>query len=971
MLKKIASTKKILLTTFVVSLFVAVSYSQQPVYKHYTAENGLPHDITYQIIQDKQGHIWIGTDDGLTKFNGSEFTNYTYENGLHSNFVIDIFEENSNKYLLATWGAGIHQLKNDSIKLIPQENNKVTKVRNVYKLNDSIIFGDFSNSLYLYNTKRNWKKTAIIIEDSILKKPKISFKKASRQSKSYSFSETFLNNKLFLFASGNRNTPKTIKPLKGIFVFDGYSLKKNKYSKLNSREVHSITISSNYLFAASHNHVFVFNEKKSLVSQKKIPIKNEIIIQLKVINQKLYFVSKNYKDGTQKIYMYDWDNNLLTNLSQKLAINSLISDFLFDSGKNLWITTYGQGVYFLPRTTNTFFGKEVFINPDLKDITNTNNNLIVLATNMIYEFTNNHITSKKVVPTHAEALQINKRKRKITIISSLFNPNQKHLGTNNISYKHSKCFNFNIDSTLIELKGNLFSSTKRGINTKTVINKIHDSYIRTASLYNNSIIALYGKGGIINITPPFKNEITSWNRINKKFTNGIFSDLFIQKDTAWVASNMGLFKVTPKKTIRFTTKQGLLSNHINDIHIDSHGVLWVATQKGLNVFKNNLFLSIEKELGQQSTFVTKITEQNNHIYVTGNRGLFKLNNIKPFSSQCNTKLLVKQNKSSFYLNTINYINPKSITLAYQLNNNSWIKTSSNNLDFKNTKQGKYNIKFRFKDNLSNWKYSKPYQFKIIYPWHQQTWFYVTITVLLLGAIVLLLIYVLQKSIKKNKKLNKNIEEKEKLQKALKEVRKNVARDFHDELGNKLASISITSNLLTDINYKNDKETQEKKLKQIKKDADYLYHGMKDFVWALDHKNDDLQQLQVYLNDFGESLFENSTIRFYSNHNLSNQKIELPFYWSKQLVLIFKEAMTNSLKHSNATKVFLTFNIQKNILKIMLEDNGKSFNINKLKRINGIQNMKFRAESLNQKIHLYTKNGVKIIFTGTLNNLKNE
>ena len=138
----------------------------------------------------------------------------------------------------------------------------------------------------------------------------------------------------------------------------------------------------------------------------------------------------------------------------------------------------------------------------------------------------------------------------------------------------------------------------------------------------------------------------------------------------------------------------------------------------------------------------------------------------------------------------------------------------------------------------------------------------------------------------NKKLNKNIEEKEMLQKALKDVRKNVARDFHDELGNKLASISITSNLLTDTNYKKDIETQEKKLKQIKKDADYLYHGMKDFVWALDHKNDDLQQLQVYLNDFGESLFENSTIRFYSNHNLNNQKIELPFYWSKQLVLIF-------------------------------------------------------------------------------------
>ncbi len=969
MLKTIASSKNLLLTIFLFSLFV--SYSQQSVYKHYTAENGLPHDLTYQIIQDKKGYIWIGTDEGLTKFNGSNFTNYTYENGLNSNFAIDVFEEKPNEFLIATWGAGVHRLKNDSIKLIPQEDHKVTKTKNVYKLNDSIILGDFSNSLYLYNTKSNFKKAVIIIEDSISKKPKVSLKKLSRQSKSYSFNETFLNNKLFLLASENKSTRKTIKPLKGIFVFDGYSLKKVNYKKLNSKEVHAITKLGNYFFAVSHNHVFVFNEKKSLITQRTIPIKNETIIQLKIINQILYFVSKNHKDGTQKIYMYDWDYNLLTNLSKKLAINSLISDFLFDSDKNLWITTYGQGVYFIPKTTNIFFGKEIFANPDLKDITNINNSLVVLATNMIYEFSNNHITCKKVVSTHAEALQFNEKKKKITIVSSLFNPDQERLGKNNISYKHSKSFNFNIDSTLINLKGNEFNSIKKDISTKTVIDKVHDSYIRTASLYNNSIIALYGKGGIINITPPFINKITSWKRINKKFSNGVFSDLLIHKDTAWVASDMGLFKITPEKTIRYTTKHGLLSNHINDIHIDSHGVLWVATQKGLNILANNLFLVIEKELGQNSTFVTKITEQNKYIYVTGNRGLFKLDNINPFSPQHYTKLLITQNMSSFSLNTINYINPKSITIAYKLNNNSWVKTSSNNLNFKNITQGNYNIKFRYKDNLSNWKYSKSYQFEITNPWHQQTWFYVTITVLLLGAIVLLLIYVLQKSIKKNKKLNKNIEEKEKLQKALKEVRKNVARDFHDELGNKLASISITSNLLTDTNYKKDIETQEKKLKQIKKDADYLYHGMKDFVWALDHKNDDLQQLQVYLNDFGESLFENSTIRFYSNHNLNNQKIELPFYWSKQLVLIFKEAMTNSLKHSNATKVFLTFNIQKNILKIILEDNGKSFNINKLKRINGIQNMKFRAESLNQKIYIHTNNGVKIIFTGTLNNLKNE
>ena len=434
---------------------------------------------------------------------------------------------------------------------------------------------------------------------------------------------------------------------------------------------------------------------------------------------------------------------------------------------------------------------------------------------------------------------------------------------------------------------------------------------------------------------------------------------------------MGIFKVTESEITQYTTKDGLLSNHINDIYMDSHNVLWISTQKGLNAFTKNIFMVIDKNLGQNSSFVTKTTELNNHIYVTGNRGLFKLNNLYPLKPKSNTSLVIIQKESNFLLNTINYINPNSIRIEYQLNNNHWIETSNNKLDFKNSAQGDYTIKFRYKDNLSNWKHSKIHLFKITFPWHQQTWFFAVITVTILGVISMLLLLGLQKSRNKNTMLKRSIIEKEKLQNDLKAVRKNVARDFHDELGNKLASISIASNLLTDNNFIQNKESREKKLHQIKKDADYLYNGMKDFVWALDHKNDDLHQLQVYLNDFGENLFENSNISFYSSHNFNTKKNILPFYWSKQLVLIFKEAMTNTLKHSNATKVRLHFKLDKNKLKITLEDNGKGFNVNTLKRVNGIKNMKFRAESLRQQLLFNTTNGVTIKFIGNLNDNKNE
>lgn len=76
--------------------FPFLLYSQFKV-THYTTENGLPHDLCYQIIQDKQGYVWLGTDNGLAKFNGTAFYNYNRNQGLSNSFVIDIFEDANKK----------------------------------------------------------------------------------------------------------------------------------------------------------------------------------------------------------------------------------------------------------------------------------------------------------------------------------------------------------------------------------------------------------------------------------------------------------------------------------------------------------------------------------------------------------------------------------------------------------------------------------------------------------------------------------------------------------------------------------------------------------------------------------------------------------------------------------------------------------------------------------------------------------
>ena len=52
---------------------------------NYTVEDGLPSNTIYAIEQDSLGYIWLGTNKGLSRFDGSEFINYSEEDGLQDN----------------------------------------------------------------------------------------------------------------------------------------------------------------------------------------------------------------------------------------------------------------------------------------------------------------------------------------------------------------------------------------------------------------------------------------------------------------------------------------------------------------------------------------------------------------------------------------------------------------------------------------------------------------------------------------------------------------------------------------------------------------------------------------------------------------------------------------------------------------------------------------------------------------------
>ncbi len=241
-----------------------------------------------------------------------------------------------------------------------------------------------------------------------------------------------------------------------------------------------------------------------------------------------------------------------------------------------------------------------------------------------------------------------------------------------------------------------------------------------------------------------------------------------------------------------------------------------------------------------------------------------------------------------------------------------------------------------------------------------------LAIALVAIMIFTFLLIKQRQLKKEKKLNQqlklSIKKREELEIAIKKAREDIAQDFHDEMGNKLARINLLSSLL-----QRDKSQSEKsklKILQITEDAKELYIGTRDFIFSLKSNSDCLDELIVYLSDFGEDYFSKSDIRFILKRDIENN-IKLPFYWSKQLVFIFKEAMTNTMKYAQSSEVCLSFKYREQELIISFKDNGVGLSREKLKSTNGLLNMSKRAKKIHGSLIIKSEKyeGTTITFRG--------
>ena len=207
-------------------------------------------------------------------------------------------------------------------------------------------------------------------------------------------------------------------------------------------------------------------------------------------------------------------------------------------------------------------------------------------------------------------------------------------------------------------------------------------------------------------------------------------------------------------------------------------------------------------------------------------------------------------------------------------------------------------------------------------------------VLLLAGIALLI---------NRNKLRRRIEEMK--------LRNEIAADLHDEVGSSISSIQMLSQMGSVQNTVNHSEL----LGKIEQNSKETMEKMSDILWMIKPGKTEAYNLKQRMEEFAFTVCQAKTIDLKMDLAIP-EDLKLSLSQRKSIYLLFKEAVNNAAKYSE-TQV-LEINSKKENGKFYLEikDFGKGFDLDEIKKGNGLDNMKKRAEDAGGKVDLYSEIG---------------
>lgn len=217
------------------------------------------------------------------------------------------------------------------------------------------------------------------------------------------------------------------------------------------------------------------------------------------------------------------------------------------------------------------------------------------------------------------------------------------------------------------------------------------------------------------------------------------------------------------------------------------------------------------------------------------------------------------------------------------------------------------------------------------------------------------------------------------ERALERERTRIAQDLHDEMGAKLCRISFLSEHVRRNNNGMASELRNQ-IVSISDASREMLHSLDEIVWAVNPQNDTLEHVVSYIGHYAQEFFQETGVECKLNISGTVPPYPLSSQLRHNLLLAVHEAFTNVLKHSKATQVDVFIVYTAAAFEIAVSDNGHGFNPAAVlpqspgssgAAGDGLQNMKQRLADIGGKCAISSQpnHGVTVQFLLPLGTLK--
>lgn len=949
---------KQLLIGFLWMLIANTSYSQlQRRYFTYNVENGLAQNSVWDIHQDHKGFLWIGTADGLNRFDGYEMYHYKHRTDDTTSIggvtLFEFFEApNKELWISHDKGISIYNRTKDCFENI-FKSKYITKIIGVDSKNRVWAIEE-QYRILIYDLKNH--KLLKKINSSYLKDYSIYSAKNNIAIQHNFF--TTLNSQAIIRIDTKADTIEyiTTKDI-GLYTYNFLKLSDSTFLSFNSNK------ESIYTFKYSNHRL------TNVVKKVKKYSPNKQCSGLFLWNDKIYistlegFFIMNKQTYEIEEYVKNFNNN-------ETSFN-YIQHIDADKSSNLYICTNGMGMkmyspylnkfkHLRTKNESTNMVKSILKTKDGKIITGVyNEGLIVYYPNNTYKqfkyqpsyLHNNSFLSVLGMMNYTDDIILMMYSDRL----ELFNHQTNKL----ISFPKKQFFEFQFYPYFIKHKGEIHFCHNRSANS--TISRIdknfnYHSYYHTKKrsitcfAYLNDSLLLVGtdRNLVLHNLNKKKDTETKVNIMVK-------SICITKKGRIYVSTISGLYEIDKNASIlrKYDVTSGMPDDFIYGVLEDKNGDLWLSHNKGLSVLnlKTNTFKNYSVKDGLQSNeFNTGAyyKDEEGLLYFGGVNGIniidpdkiiknyhapqISINQINLFDEPYTTdtsyneikqlNLEYNQNTLSFDFSALEFTNPAFNTYKYILSgyDQQWIQSGTKHFArYSNLPPGSYRFMILAANADGVWtKEAKILLIHIQAPFWQTTFFYVLLGVLLLaiiGGIIYAILY------RQKLKLNRQL----KLQFELEQERLRIARDLHDNVGAHLSYLISNLDWMISHPEKLSLEEEKKRLENLTETGRQAILTLRQTIWAINNQ-------ALYIEDFADKYkaFAKKMLDFSQHISIHFEeeitaKRKLSPGITLHLFRICQEALSNILKHANAQNIHVLFRSnEEELFFFEIMDDGKGF-----------------------------------------------